>query len=111
MVRVGFMLSLCDSVVALQDLFASPVWESDVCAQIERLEKRYAPTASSISRLKRAARDWRGQRADLPCSSHSEILAIGMPIILSPWTFGVQRMPGPTGGVGDTPWGQLVKAP
>src|SRR5712691_6104273 len=98
MVRVGFTLSLCDSVVALQDLFASAVWESDVCAQIARLEKKYRPIASSISWLKRAARDGREQCADRPWSSRSEILAIGMPIILPRGHFGVQRMPEPTGG-------------
>ena len=32
-VRVGLTLSLCDSVVAVQDLSASPVCESEVCAQ------------------------------------------------------------------------------
>src|SRR5450759_192301 len=86
MVRMGSAFSLCESVVAVQDLFALPVWESDVCAQSVRLEQKYTPIASSMSRLKRAARNGRGRpslhrrstRADLPCPSRSEIFVVGI---------------------------------
>src|ERR1035437_10605134 len=82
MVRVGFTLSLCDSVVAVHDLFASSVWESEACAQSARPEQRYAAIASSMSRVKRMAGNRRGRpslhrrstRADRPCPSRSGIL-------------------------------------
>src|ERR1035438_6266683 len=99
MVRMGFAFSLCDSVVAVQDLFASSVWESEACAQSARPEQKYAAIASSMSLLKRIARDGRGPpplhrrptRADRPCPSRSEIFVAGTPIILPRRTFGVQR--------------------
>src|ERR1019366_10164801 len=55
MVRKGSAVSPFDSVVAVQDLFAWSLWESDVCAQSARLQQRYAAIASSMNRLKLAA--------------------------------------------------------
>jgi hypothetical protein len=115
MVRVGFAVSLCDSVVAIQDAFASPVWESDACAQAETLEQKYAPTMSSMSWLKRAARDgrawlaphWRPTHADRKCPSHSEIFPVSTLIILPLPTFGVQR--DAWKGAGDTSSGHLLR--
>src|ERR1019366_1337690 len=86
MVRMGSAFSLCESVVAVQDLFASSVWESEACAQSARPEQKYAPIASSMSWLKRVARDGRGRpslhprsmRADRPCPSGSEIFVVGI---------------------------------
>src|SRR5262249_18070706 len=56
-VRVGFTLSLCESVVDVQDWSASPVWESEVCAQSARPEQKYAPIASSRIWLERGPPD------------------------------------------------------
>src|ERR1035441_7204073 len=63
MVRMGSAFSLCESVVAVQDLFASSVWESEACAQSARPEQKYAAIASSINWLKRIARDERRRRS------------------------------------------------
>jgi hypothetical protein len=53
-VRVGFTLSLWDSVVLVQDFLVSD-WESDVCANDLRLKTTHRPIARRISRLNRAA--------------------------------------------------------
>src|ERR1700691_3996880 len=83
---MGSTSALCDSVVAVQDLFASSVGESDVCAQRTKLEQKYAARKSNTNWLSRPA------RADRPRLSRSEISAVGTTIILSLRTFRVQRM-------------------
>src|ERR1035441_325279 len=75
-VRMGSAVSPFDSVVAVQDLFAWSLWESDVCAQSAGLQQRYAAIASSMNRLKLAA-----------------FVVVGTSIILSPRTFKVQQKP------------------
>jgi hypothetical protein len=55
MVRTASALALCDSVVAVQDLFASSVSEFVVCTQSATLEEKYAVIASSMSGVKRIA--------------------------------------------------------
>src|ERR1700675_4092848 len=88
MVRVGFRVPLCESVVAVQELAASPVGESDVCAQSARLEQKYTPMASNISWRKRAVSDVREQPfllgRPMPAAraypSRSEIFVARMPI-------------------------------
>jgi hypothetical protein len=91
MVRVRFTLSPVEAVVAVQDLFASSVaWESDVCAKSPELKQKYAPIASSITWPKRRTSDRRASvrgrpmHADPPSRSHSELLVLDMPMILSP---------------------------
>jgi hypothetical protein len=59
MVRMGSVSLLRDSLVAVQDLLASSLWESEVCAQSAQLEQKYAPIASSMSWIERTARDGR----------------------------------------------------
>src|SRR5262249_3988060 len=56
-VRVGFTLSLWDSVVDVQDWFPSTVGESEVCAQSARLKQKYAPITSSRISPKRGWSD------------------------------------------------------
>ena len=65
---MGSAFSLFESVVAVQNLFPSSLWESDVCAQSARLQQKYAVIASS-----------------------AEILVVDTSIILSLRTFEVQQ--------------------
>jgi len=64
MVRVGFTSPLCDSVVAVQELAAPPVVDSDVCAQSARLEQKHILMASNIIWLNRAMGDVRERVLD-----------------------------------------------
>ena len=71
---MGFALSLCRSVVEVQDLFASPVWESEVCENAKP-ETRYTAIANCMIMLKPAAR---------------EAFVMDILVIFTPGAFGVQ---------------------